>query len=133
MDDDVFLEEAPKVKPKIELNVVAKPKVKPKPKDKAPPWVKKEAILSVEEYSNSRLYKNFCTYEDPLHAVELYMAVKKVHAQMNEEQRKKFLGSADLNNALIWADWELPGWDWSNSFHRCSKNKSAYLKKMKGL
>ncbi len=112
------IDEVAVVKPTIVLNAKAKPKEQPKPTKE------KGKYLPVEQFVNSHLYKNFLKYEDPIKLVDAYSAIKHVYSEMEfEHQRKNLLAAKDLNMAIIWADWEIAGWDWSASYNRCIKNK----------
>jgi len=112
-----IIEDKP-VKPTIVLNAKAKPKEKPKP-EKA-----KDKYLSIAEFTDSHLYKNFLKYEDGDKIVEAYDAIKRAYAKMEfEHQRTQLLKANDLNGALTWADHEILGWSWVKCYDRCYKNK----------
>jgi hypothetical protein len=112
-----IIEDKP-VKPTIVLNAKAKPKEQPKPEKV------KGKYLSVAEFTDSHLYKNFLKYEDGDKIVEAYNAIKHVYAEMEfEHQRKYLLKANDLNGALTWAVHEIVGWSWVKCYDRCNKNK----------
>lgn len=111
-------------KPTIVLNAKAKPKEQPKP------IKEKGKYLPVEQFVDSNLYKNFLRYED--NVVEAYNAIKHVYLRLDfDHQRTHLLKANDLNQALVWADWEIDGWSWHDSFNRCHKNKQKAVAEAK--
>ena len=119
---DIEIEE----KPVIILNAKAKPKEQPKP-EKA-----NGKNLPVAVFVESNLYQKFIKYEDGDKVVDAYDALKQVYAGMEfEHQRTQLLQANDLNQAFIWADWDIEGWSWMESFNRCFKNKKKALTEAK--
>jgi len=119
---DIEIEE----KPVIILNAKAKPKEKPKAEQA------KHKQLSATHFVNSHLYENFLKYEDGDKVVDAYNAIKHVYTHVKfEHQRTQLLKANDLNQALVWADWEIDGWSWHDSFNRCHKNKKKALAEAK--